>query len=123
MLFRSYPSLWGDISRQEIQRAAGVEHASMLILTMPEQYVVNQALEQARKLNPKLLCVARSTRAQYLPQLRSLGVAAVQPELEGGLEMVRQGLTLFGRDETEVRRIVGQLREELYAASAQEVGV
>ena len=115
-----YEGLWGDIVRHEIQHAAGVEQGRMLILTMPHQNTVDMALEQARQLNPELIIIARSTRAHHLPRLRALGVSvAVQPEFEGGLEMVRQGLTLFGREEEEVQRIVGRLRQEIYSASPE----
>jgi len=58
-------------------------------------------------------------RTDFLPQLRALGVsAAVQPEFEGGLEMVRQGLIRCGHEEDEAARIVETLRTDLYRESS-----
>lgn len=113
-----YPGLWGDITRDEILRAARIEQAKMVLLTMPGKDTVDLTIARSRSLNPEIAVVARSANVQYLRRLRELGVAAVQPEFEGGFEMVRQGLLQFGRDEAEVARIVGQLRQELYQPSA-----
>jgi monovalent cation:H+ antiporter-2, CPA2 family len=110
-----FEGIWGDISSEEILHAARIQQARMLLLTMPDQKTVNLALERSRRLNPAVLSIARSARADYLPHLRSLGVtAAVQSEFEGGLEMVRQGLILCGQDEIAVQRIVDRLRKEIY---------
>jgi CPA2 family monovalent cation:H+ antiporter-2 len=107
--------LWGDIAHDEILRAARIPDAKMLLLTMPDQNTVNLAVERARRLSPELILVARSTNIRYLHHLRTLGVSvAVQPEFEGGLEMVRQGLLRYGRDEADTARIVDRLRHEIY---------
>jgi CPA2 family monovalent cation:H+ antiporter-2 len=108
-------SLWGDITRDEILHAAHIRDAKMLLLTMPDQSTVNLAVERGRALSPDLILVARSTNIRYLRHLRELGVSvAVQPEFEGGLEMVRQGLLRYGRDEADTARIVDRLRREIY---------
>jgi hypothetical protein len=49
--------------------------------------------------------------------LRELGVAAVQPEFEGGLEMVRLGLLRYGQSAEDTSRIVDILRREIYEVS------
>jgi CPA2 family monovalent cation:H+ antiporter-2 len=87
----------------------------MLLLTMPDQNTVNLAMDRGRRMNPNLLMVARSTNIRNLRRLRELGVSvAVQPEFEGGLEMVRQGLLRYGRPEADTARIVDRLRQEVY---------
>jgi CPA2 family monovalent cation:H+ antiporter-2 len=109
--------LWGDIARDEILRAARIPDARMLLLTMPDQNTVNLAVERGRRMNPGLILVARSTNIHYLQHLRALGVSvAVQPEFEGGLEMIRQGLLHWGRDEGDTSRILQRLRHEIYEA-------
>ncbi len=110
-----FSGLWGDIAHDEILHAAHVENAKMLLLTMPDQNTVNLAVERSRRWSPDVIVVARSTNIRYLQQLRLLGVSvAVQPEFEGGLEMVRQGLLRYGRDEVDTARIVDRLRHEFY---------
>jgi CPA2 family monovalent cation:H+ antiporter-2 len=111
-------SLWGDIAHDEILHAAHLHDANMLLLTMPDQNTVNLAVERARRMSPEILIVARSTNVRYLQHLRELGVSvAVQPEFEGGLEMVRQGLLRCGRDEADTARIVERIRHEIYQTS------
>jgi len=110
-----FDGIWGDITRDEIQHAIRIEHARMLLLTMPNHNVITLALEAARRRNPSLITIARSTRTDFLPQLRKLGVsAAVQPEFEGGLEMVRQGLIRCGHEAGEAAKIVEAFRSDLY---------
>lgn len=114
-----FTGLWGDIAREEVLQAARVEHAKMLLLTIPDQITVDLAIARSRRLKPDLIVVARSARVPHVKELRDIGVLAVQPEFEGGLEMVRQGLLSCGRGEDEVGRIVGQLRQDIYQAGNQ----
>ncbi len=59
--------------------------------------------------------IARSNQALHIEELRELGVPiTVQPEFEGGLEMVRQSLLRFGRDDAEARHLVNQQRASYY---------
>lgn len=111
-----FTGLWGDVAREEILRAAHLQDARMLLLTMPDQNTVELAAERSRAINPELVLVARCTKAGHLKRLRELGVTAVQPEFEGGLEMVRQGLVRCGRGEDEVGPIIRGLRQDMYGA-------
>jgi monovalent cation:H+ antiporter-2, CPA2 family len=114
-----FRGLWGDISSPEILHAAGAEEAAMLLLTMPEQNTVHLAVQRTRQLNPSLAVIARASRGRHLAGLHRLGVvSAVQPEFEGGLEMVRQALLHFHQPADEVLRIVDNLRAELYEREA-----
>jgi CPA2 family monovalent cation:H+ antiporter-2 len=110
-----FVGIWGDIARDEVLQAVRIREAKMLLLTMPDQNTVNLAMDRGRRMNPNLLMVARSTNIRNLRRLRELGVSvAVQPEFEGGLEMVRQGLLRYGRPEADTARIVDRLRQEVY---------
>jgi monovalent cation:H+ antiporter-2, CPA2 family len=114
-------SIWGDITSAEILHAAHAERAAILLLTMPEQNVVHLAVQRAHQLNPGLNVIARAGRPGQLEELHKLGVAsAVQPEFEGGLEMVRQALIACRKKESEVQRIVNELRAELYAPNVPQ---
>lgn len=113
-----YHGLLGDITRDEILMAANIQKAKMLLLTMPDHNTVDLAIDRSRSLNPGLILVARSTNARFLKHLRDTGVLAVQPEFEGGLEMIRQGLLRCGREDEVVNRIMGHLRQEMYKQPA-----
>ena len=51
----------GDISEQATMSAAGVETAGILALTIPDEKAVLAATAQARKLNPNIYIIARTT--------------------------------------------------------------
>ena len=115
-----YSGIWGDITSPEILHAARVEQASVLVLTMPEQDTVRLAVRRALQVNPGLKVVARAARRHHLAELHQLGVtSAVQPEFEGGLEMVRQALLHYCQDEPAVGRIVDELRQRTSGGTAQ----
>lgn len=111
-----YHGIWGDITSPEILHAARVEYAMMLLLTMPDYSVVHLTIQRAHQINAGLNVIARAARSHHVEELRHLGVAsAVQPEFEGGLEMVRQALIACRQKESDVQRIVGKIRAELYS--------
>jgi len=95
-----FQGIWGDITRPEILHAAKVESARVLLLTFPVQVLVHLAVENARHLNPGLTIIARASQQSDIAPLIERGVnVAVQPEFEGGVEMVRHSLAaLRGKD-------------------------
>jgi len=112
------PGVWGDIARSEILSAARIDRARMLLLTMPDQNTVHLAIHYAKLLKPELTVIARAAREHHLEELRNLGVAAaVQPEFEGGVEMVRQALMRWGHAEESTLLILDHLRKDLYKGS------
>ena len=70
-------------------------------MAVPDQSTVRLCVQRAKAINPRVAIVARAVREYHISELKSLGVAAaVQPEFEGGLEMVRQALLLYGRGDS-----------------------
>jgi CPA2 family monovalent cation:H+ antiporter-2 len=111
------PAVWGDVTREEILRAAGLENARILVVAVPDQYTVHLSIERGRRLNPSVFVIARAVREHHVAELHKLGVdAVVQPEFEGGVEMVRQALIRYEYNEADALRLVDTLRKELYVA-------
>jgi CPA2 family monovalent cation:H+ antiporter-2 len=112
------PAVWGDATREEVLRAAHVDRARILVLAIPDRASILLTLQRARDLNPNVAVVARAIRSHHVAELRTLGVdAAVQPEFEGGVEMLRQVLVRCGRSDAETHRLVAHLRQDLYGAA------
>jgi CPA2 family monovalent cation:H+ antiporter-2 len=110
-----FTGIWGDITREEILRAAQVEAARILVLTMPDKNTVDLAVQRAKELNRALVLIARAVREHHVAGLRALGVdVAVQPEFEGGVEMVRQALVRYQYDGAATAHVVAGIRKELY---------
>nr|AUN37741.1 putative glutathione-regulated potassium-efflux system protein KefB [uncultured bacterium] len=86
------------------------------MVTVPDRSTVRLTVEHARSIHPSVAVVARAVRESDVAELRALGVnAAVQPEFEGGVEMLRQTLIHCGRD-SDSSRLVSELRDSLYGA-------
>jgi CPA2 family monovalent cation:H+ antiporter-2 len=67
-------------------------------------------------MNPALTVIARAAREDQVKELRRVGAdVSIQPEFEGGVEMVRQALLRCGRREQENAGILDRLRNDLYA--------
>ncbi len=106
------PALWGDVTSEEILRAAGLKHARMLILTVPDGDVVRLATERARRLAPDTPVIARAARPRLVDELRRLGAAsAVLPEFEGGMEMARQAMMRSGVEPARAEELILQVKE------------
>jgi CPA2 family monovalent cation:H+ antiporter-2 len=113
-----FNGVWGDITSEEILHAAQIEKARIFLVTVPEQTTVHLSVERARHLNPRVVVVARAIRERHISELHDLGVdAAVQPEFEGGVEMVRQALVLYPFDEKATQEAVANLRKALYGTA------
>jgi CPA2 family monovalent cation:H+ antiporter-2 len=107
--------IWGDIAQDVILHATGVENARMIILTVPDHSTIRLATSRARAINPKVIVIARAAGEHDVPELRSAGVdRVIQPEFEGGVEMVRQALVAWDYDRSETWRLIKILRAELY---------
>jgi len=109
------PAVWGDIASEDILLAAGIADARLLVMAVPEWHAIRLGIERARRLNPRLFIVARATATAHVEDLRALRVEViVQPEFEGGVEMVRQALAQCERSEAEIGRLTADLRRALY---------
>jgi CPA2 family monovalent cation:H+ antiporter-2 len=109
------PVVWGDIASVEILRAAGAATARMLVMAAPEWHALRLGIARAREVNPRLLIVCRATTATHVEDLQALGVdGVVQPEFEGGIELVRRALTLCERTEDDIDGLTRKMRQSLY---------
>lgn len=119
LLDENVPAIWGDITTEVIQRAAGVDRARMLVMTVPDWSAVKHGIERARQHHPRLFVVARAGTLDRVDALRQLGIEEiVQPEFEGGVAMVRRALGACDRPADEIDRVAGALRARLYAPDA-----
>ena len=108
--------VFGDATQEVVLEAAHVSRARLVLVTVPIISVTEAIIDQLRRINPKLRIVARAEGAEQLRHLQARGLAeVVQPELEAGLEMVRQSLLHMDYGVTEVHRVSTQLRQEMYA--------
>lgn len=110
------PAVWGDVTREEVQRAAKLEAARVLVIAVPDANTAQLAIQQARLLNAEIAVVARATREADVQRLSKIGVdQVVQPEFEGGIEMVRQALERYPLSGDEIQQCTDSVRGQLYS--------
>ncbi len=110
------PVIYGDATHETVLKAAGIEKAAMLVVTIPGIVESRCSMVKAKKLNNGLEIVARTSEAEFLPVFRELGVAeVVLPEFEAGLEMARQVLMHMDIPPGEIQEYTNNLRLELFS--------
>lgn len=118
-------AVWGDAASGEVLETAGIAHARLLAVCIPDESTALLAITNARRLNPSLTTVSRAHDLDALDAQRSLGAhEVVVPEFEGGIEVIRRSLLLlgFGLDEVEAHAAeVRKLRYEPESEASLEV--
>jgi monovalent cation:H+ antiporter-2, CPA2 family len=108
-------ALFGDASNSSILEHAGLARARMLVVTLPNQTATEMVVATANELAPELPIIARAGTLTGVHRLRELGARhVINPELEGGLEIVRLSLTELGRPLGELQPLVDAVRREAY---------
>ncbi len=107
--------VFGDASRRTILEAAGIEHANLVVVTIKNDRLLPAIIGEVRALRSDVPVVVRVEDVEDTSNLVSLQVnEVVQPQLEVGLEMVRQSLLALQVDESQIAPLLGQLRAERY---------
>jgi CPA2 family monovalent cation:H+ antiporter-2 len=80
------PVVYGDAARLALLKAAGIERARALVITLGEPHTSLKVLQQARHLRYDLPILVRGTDAHDLQRLLDAGATVVMPEtLEASL--------------------------------------
>ncbi len=112
---RQVDTLYGDPSNSEVITHAGLQRARALVVTVPEETVTFMTVAAARRLNPDLPVIVRAASLESMEHLRRLGAAhIVQPELEGGLEILHDTLLQLGYPLREVHEYAEAVRRDGY---------
>jgi K+:H+ antiporter len=111
-------ALYGDASRRDILKHAGVERATHLVVTLPHSVNRGPLVAAARQLNPSLRILVR---ARYLRERRDLeqagASAACFEETEAAVALARTLLEEVGTDAITIDRETEAIRLELDRAS------
>lgn len=104
-----------DAARPEFLRAAGIENAAMLIVTVDDADRAEAMVRCALEIRPDLTILARAHDGDHMVRLTTAGADHVVPEaIESGLQMVRIALEVFGYDTETVRDRIAVARDEEY---------
>jgi CPA2 family monovalent cation:H+ antiporter-2 len=107
------PVLYGDAANSEILEHAGLAQARLLVITVPDYVSALAMVATARSCAPDVKIIARASSWEGGRRLLDAGVQRiVRPELEGGIEMLRQTLEDLSFNEDETDALVHLAREE-----------
>ncbi len=112
---RQIPVLYGDAANSEVLSYAHLETARTLVSTLPDETQAALVVTTAHDINPDLPLIARSATEDGVRVLADLGAHyIVQPELEGGLELVHHTLLRLGFPLREVHQYTDAVRRDHY---------
>jgi CPA2 family monovalent cation:H+ antiporter-2 len=109
------PAIYGDAARREVLEAAGLSHARMVAVTVPDMIVASAATRLARQVSPTIDIITRAGLQSEVAMLRAMGASeVVQPEFEAGLEFTRYVLRRMGVSSRELEMTAARRRARFY---------
>lgn len=105
----------GDGGREEVLNRAGLAHASMVVVTLDNQFSAESMVKTARQSRPDVPIVARARDADHARLLYSAGATYVIPDaIEAGLQMSARALEEMGYETETVRALIASERDTEY---------
>ncbi len=109
-----YPIVYGDGSQEIVQEALRIQHASLLVVTIPGIVVARSIISHAKKVNSTIRVVARISDPDFFDVFKELEVVdLIYPEFEAGLDMTRQVLLYLRIPVPEIQVHTENLRNQL----------
>jgi CPA2 family monovalent cation:H+ antiporter-2 len=106
-------AVYGDAGKADILRAAGIERAKYLLLTLPDLTGRLPVIIEARAMKPDLRILVRARYVAERPLLEEFGVTAVvYEEAEAAVGLSELLLRAEGTDEERIRAEGGKIRAE-----------
>lgn len=112
---KGMPVFYGDASRMEVLRAAGVERAAAVVITLNEAGLAERALRAIREHDADLPVLVRAHDTEQSARMTEAGATWVVPELvEGSLQIGGRLLQELGQPAERIEEILEQLRADGY---------
>ncbi|HTM05090.1 MAG TPA: cation:proton antiporter [Vicinamibacterales bacterium] len=116
-----FPAIFGDAGQMTILRAAAVERARAIIVTVPSFDDVRNIVSAARMVRPDIAIAARAPDPEGMASLREFGIDDVtSPEIEGAIEMTRLALLRSGAPTERVMQAAEYIRRRPYQSRKEE---
>lgn len=110
---QNMPVYFGDASRIEVLRAAGLARARAAVITLDHPRLAEQAVAALRRHDPDLAVVSRARDDAHRRRLEDMGASAVVSEaLEASLQLGARVLRLTGAESDDVERSLEEFRRD-----------
>ena len=88
---------YGDAARLDLLRAAGAEHAEVLVIAIDDKEKANAIVQEVKQSFPHLKILARAFDRRHAYELLDAGADVIEREtFEGGLAMAAEALKALG---------------------------
>jgi monovalent cation:H+ antiporter-2, CPA2 family len=112
---RGMPVFYGDGTRAEVLRAAGLGRASGVVVTLDDADSATRAVRAVRAEDDRIPIFVRARDTGQCGPLAVAGATGVVPELmEGSLQLGGRLLLALGEPQDEVEAVLADLRENSY---------
>ncbi len=113
---QNYPTIYGDATQSNVLEAAGIHTAKLFLLMSPNPVIAEAIVKRTRALRPELHVVVRAESREFWQMLHDDGVyEVVQPDVEAGLEILRQALLHYNVPAFEIYRYTDGVRHSQVA--------
>jgi CPA2 family monovalent cation:H+ antiporter-2 len=108
---RGVRAIYGDASVAGVLKAAGAQHARVIVIGTPEGFQTRRIIELARGLNPHIDIAVRTHSEQELRYLEQQGIGiAIMGERELAFGLLDYALRRLGMPDDKARMVVQDLR-------------
>jgi len=109
--------LYGDCTRAEVLRKAGIGTARVYVVAVSDPRATRQTVQAARHESPGLHIIARTKYLSEIDALRNLGAnEVIAEEFETSLEVLARTLGCYDLPRLRVGDVVARFREDAYQA-------
>jgi len=113
--------IYGDISREEIIKIAGIDRANVIVYAISDPLITKISLKIAKSLNPHIYALVRTRYINEVDELKKLGADEVIPEeFETALQIFRKVLEKYHIPLNVIMQQVTLLRQESYKLLRKE---
>jgi CPA2 family monovalent cation:H+ antiporter-2 len=113
---RGIPYVFGDPAHENILHKAGAAHADLVLMTVPDPDKARLAIENIRRINPRVPIVARAhRRSDHEALMRAGATEVIQPELEASATIIRHATYYLHVSDEQVRSYLRGFRQALYS--------
>ena len=110
------PVFFGDASRADVLKAAAVERARVVVITLDEPAAATRTVQVLRNMMPDLPILARARDVSQCEKLALAGATSVVPEIvEGSLQLGGVLLGALGESSDKVLEVLEQFRRQSYS--------
>ncbi len=105
--------IYGDPTDIDMLDYAEAEHATAIVLALPDRFSQETIIMNAKQLNHNIIIMSRIHRNKDGKRMKNLGVhVVIQPEFEASLSIIKKIMLLKKVDHAEILRQIAYIKKE-----------